>query len=167
MNPIERTRTVSWEDPLRTASQGFALSGVDYLRAMMKGTLPNAPIAALMGLALEEVEEGRVVFGVDPGEHHYNPSGVVHGGLLATLLDSAMGCAVHSLLLPERGYTTLEIKVNYLRAIKGETGRVLGIGTVVHKGNQIATAEGRVVDQSGKLYAHGVTTCLLLAPRTP
>ena len=114
-----------------------------------------------MGFDIEEVGEGRVVFAVEPQEYHYNPIGMVHGGLAATLLDSAMGCAVHSLLPEGRGYTTLEIKVNYVRALKHDTGRVRAIGKVIHLGGKIATAEGSLIDSAGKLYAHGTTTCLL------
>jgi len=109
-----------------------------------------------------EVSEGHAVFAVDPDEYHYNPIGVVHGGLAATLLDSAMGCAVHSKLPPGAGYTTLEIKVNFIRAMTGETGRVRCEAKIVHSGARTATAEGRIVDEAGKLYAHGTTTCLIL-----
>jgi len=152
---------VSWADPVESARAGTTLSGLEYMRAIAEGKFPAAPIALLMGFAVEEVEQGRVVFAVEPGEHHYNPIGVVHGGLAATLLDSAMGCAVHTLLPRGRGYTTLEIKVNYVRALNRESGRVRAVATVIHMGGRTATAEGRVVDASGKLYAHGTTTCLL------
>jgi uncharacterized protein (TIGR00369 family) len=114
-----------------------------------------------MGFDLAEVSEGRVVFTLDPGEQHYNPIGVVHGGVAATLLDSAMGCAVASMLPKGRAYTTLEIKVNYVRALKFETGRVRAIGSVIHMGGQVATAEARLVDAAEKLYAHATTTCIL------
>jgi uncharacterized protein (TIGR00369 family) len=163
----ERTRTVSWEDPLLAAHAGASLSGMEYLRAIAQGKIPAPPIALLLGFALEEVEEGRVVFTTEPGEHHYNPIGVVHGGLAATLLDSAMGCAVHSLLAQGRGYTTLEIKVNYVRAIKRESGRLRAVASVVHMGGRIATAEGRLVDAAGQLYAHATTTCILMDARPP
>jgi uncharacterized protein (TIGR00369 family) len=161
----ERTRTVTWEDPLIAARAGAALSGIEYLRAIAQGKLPAPPIALLLGFTLDEVDEGRVVFTVEPGEHHYNPIGVVHGGLAATLLDSAMGCAVHSLLPQGRGYTTLEIKVNYVRAITRMSGRLRASASVIHMGGRIATAEGRIVDASGQLCAHATTTCILLAAR--
>jgi uncharacterized protein (TIGR00369 family) len=160
-----RTRTVTWEDPLMGARAGASLSGIEYLRAIAQGKIPAPPIALLLGFDLEEVEEGRVVFTAEPGEHHYNPIGVVHGGLAATLLDSAMGCAVHSLLPQGRGYTTLEIKVNYVRAIKRESGRLRAVASVIHLGGKIATAEGRIVDAAGQLYAHATTTCILLGAR--
>jgi uncharacterized protein (TIGR00369 family) len=157
-----RMRTVSWEDPLVSARAGATLSGIDYLRAIAQGEIPPPPIARLLGFDIEQVEEGRVIFTAEPGEHHYNPIGVVHGGLAATLLDSAMGCAVHSRLPQGRGYTTLEIKVNYVRAITRESGRLRAVGTVVHMGGKIATAEARLLDGEGRLCAHGTTTCILL-----
>jgi uncharacterized protein (TIGR00369 family) len=163
----ERTRVVTWEDPVASAGSGAAMSGIEYLRAIVARKIPAAPIALLMGFELEEVGEGRAVFAVTPGEHHYNPIGVVHGGLAATLLDSALGCAVHTLLPRGRGYTTLEIKVNYVRAMKRDTGRVRAVASVVHLGGKVATAEGRVVDAAGTIYAHGTTTCLLLGEKSP
>lgn len=156
-----RTRTVTWEDPLASARVGATLSGIDYLRAVADAKLPPPPIALLLGFDIEEVEEGRVVFTAETGEHQYNPIGVVHGGLAATLLDSAMGCAVHSRLPAGRGYTTLEIKVNYVRAIKRESGPLRAIGTVVHIGSKTATAEARLLDREGRLCAHASTTCML------
>ena len=159
----ERTRTVTWEDPLVSARAGATLSGIDYLRAIAQGKLPPPPIALLLGFDIAEVAEGRVVFTAETGEHQYNPIGVVHGGLAATLLDSAMGCAVHSRLPAGRGYTTLEIKVNYVRAIKRESGPLRAIGTVVHMGGKTATAEARLLDREGRLVAHGTTTCMLFA----
>ena len=156
-----RTRTVSWEDPRALAEAARGLSGLEYLRKIASGELPRPPIGALMNFGLAELEEGRAVFTVEPAEYHYNPIGVVHGGLAATLLDSAMGCAVHSTLPAGAGYTTLEIKVNYVRALTAETGTVRCEARAVHIGGRTATAEGRVVDRDGKLYAHGTTTCIL------
>ena len=161
MTDMERTRTVKWHDPATVAKAALAMPGAAFLRAIAEGRLPPPPIASLMGFDIEEVGEGRVVFAVDPQEYHYNPIGVVHGGLAATLLDSAMGCAVHSLLPEGRAYTTLELKVNYVRALKHDTGRVRAIGKVIHLGGKVATAEGSIVDAAGKLHAHGTTTCLL------
>ena len=138
------------------------MPGAAFLRAIAEGKLPPPPIANLMGFDIVEVGEGEVVFSVEPREFHDNPIGMVHGGLAATLLDSAMGCAVHSLLPEGRAYTTLELKVNFIRALRGDTGVVRAIGKVVHLGGKVATAEGRLVDSAGKLYAHATTTCLLL-----
>jgi uncharacterized protein (TIGR00369 family) len=161
---VERTRTFTWEDPRALAEAGRGLSGLEYLRLIASGELPGPPIAALMNFGLDEVDHGRAIFSVEPGEYHYNPIGVVHGGLAATLLDSAMGCAVHSTLPARVGYTTLEIKVNFVRAITAETGRVRGEAKVIHVGGRTATAEGRVLDREGKLYAHGTTTCMIFRP---
>jgi len=159
-----RTRTVTWEDPLPAARAGRKMSGIEYLRAIGAGTFPPPPIGVLLGMLPVEVSEGRAVFAVKPAEFHYNPIGVVHGGLAATLLDSAMGCAVQTMLPAGTGYTTVEIKVNYIRPLTVETGEVRAEGTVIHSGGRIATAEGRLVDQSGKLYAHATTTCIILRP---
>jgi uncharacterized protein (TIGR00369 family) len=157
-----RERTVTWEDPVASATRGAGLSGLEYLNRIAAGEIPPPPIAVLLGFELETVEEGRAVFAVTPGEFHYNPIGVVHGGLAATLLDSAMGCAVHSTLPAGTAYTTLEFKVNFARAITGDTGRIVCEATLIHRGRTVATAEGRVTaEATGKLLAHGTTTCLL------
>ncbi len=164
---MERKRTVTWQDPVRVGKASLSLAGAAFLRAIADRTLPPPPIAELMGFDIEEVGEGRVVFGVQPQEYHYNPIGVVHGGLAATLLDSAMGCAVHSLLPEGRAYTTLELKVNFVRPLKHDIGRVRAIGKVIHMGGKVATAEGSIVDEAGKLYAHATTTCLLMNVSAP
>jgi uncharacterized protein (TIGR00369 family) len=141
------------------------VTGLEVLRAIAAGELPGAPIAELLGFAPVEAEEGRVVFAATPGPQHYNPIGSVHGGLAATLLDSAMGCAVHSTLPAGVGYTTLELKVNFVRPITSETGRIVCEGTIVHRGGRVATAEGRVfAEADGSLLAHGTTTCLIFSP---
>jgi uncharacterized protein (TIGR00369 family) len=158
----DRTRTVTWEDPRPLAEAGRGVSGLEFLQRIVSGELSPPPFAALLDFDLVEVSEGRATFAVNPAEYHYNPIGVVHGGLAATLLDSAMGCAVHSMLPAGAGYTTLEIKVNFIRAMTAETGRVRCEAKIVHSGARTATAEGRIVDEAGKLYAHGTTTCLIL-----
>jgi uncharacterized protein (TIGR00369 family) len=159
-----RQRTVAWEDPVAAASRAAGMTGLDYLTAIAEGEIPPPPIAVLLGFELTEIAEGRAVFAVTPGEYHYNPIGVVHGGLAATLLDSSMGCAVHSTLPAGTAYTTLEFKVNFARAITRDTGRILCESTLIHRGRTVATAEGRVTaEETGKLLAHGTTTCLLFA----
>lgn len=156
------TLSVSWDDPKALAGAGRAMSGIDFLRTMAEGKLPPPPIAQLMGFRLAEVDHGHAVFECTPGEHHYNPIGVVHGGLAMTLLDSCMGCAVHTVMPLGSGYTTLEAKVNLVRAVTSATGKIRAIGKLIHSGKSIATAEGRIVDEAGKLYAHGTTTCIVL-----
>ena len=138
------------------------MTGIEFLRAIRDGRLPPAPMATLLGFRLVEVEPGHVVFEVVPGEQHYNPIGVVHGGLAMTLLDSAMGCAVQTHVAAGSAYTTLEAKTNLVRAITAETGPLRAIGRTLHVGKRMATAEGRLEDASGKLYAHATTTCMLL-----
>ena len=165
MGADERTRTYSWDDPLAGLGAARTLSGLDYLRAMARGELPGPPIAATLDFTIDTIEEGRVVFAVEPREFHYNPIGVVHGGLAATLCDSAMGCAVHSTLPARTTYTTIELKVNYVRALTKETGRVLCEGKTIAVGGRIATAEARITDATGTLYAHATTTCLIMRPQ--
>src|ERR671921_2117984 len=140
-NDNARTRTFSWEDPKALAEAARGLSGLEFLKKVVSGELPRPPISALLNFGLAELEEGRAVFTVEPAEYHYNPIGVVHGGLAATLLDSAMGCAVHSKLPAGVGYTTLEIKVNFIRAMTAETGPVRCEAKLVHLGGRTATAE--------------------------
>jgi uncharacterized protein (TIGR00369 family) len=154
--------SISWQDPKALAESGRATSGLEFLRTMVDGKLPPPPIAQLMGFRLVEVDHGHAVFECTPGEQHYNPIGVVHGGLAMTLLDSCMGCSVHTVMPAGAGYTTLEAKVNLVRAITATTGKIRAIGKLIHSGRSIATAEGRIVDAEGKLYAHGTTTCLVM-----
>jgi uncharacterized protein (TIGR00369 family) len=158
-----RSRTITWEDPVAAAARRAELSGLDRLQAIRDGRLPPPPIAALLDFDLTGIEAGRAVFAVTPQEFHYNPIGVVHGGLAATLIDSATGCAVETVLGPGERYTTLEVKANFVRAMTRETGRVLCEGTVVHRGRTVATAEARVVaEASGTLLAHGTATLLII-----
>jgi uncharacterized protein (TIGR00369 family) len=159
---LDRTRTVRWQDPRLLGEGARGLSGLEFLKKIAAGELPPPPLAVLLNFDQVELGEGRATFSVIPSEYHYNPIGVVHGGLAATLLDSAMGCAVHSTLPPGAGYTTLEIKVNFIRGMTAETGRVRCEAKTIHVGGRTATAEGRVVDEAGRLYAHGTTTCLIL-----
>lgn len=160
----DRTRTFSWEDPMASAKAGMTMSGLEYLQAMGRGEIPVPPIMKLMNIDGVEVEPGRVVFSVVPAEYHYNPIGVVHGGLACTLADSAMACAIHSTLPAGIGYTTLELKINFVRPLTVGTGRVFCEGKVIHTGSRVATAEGRLTDEAGKLYAHATTTCIILKP---
>ena len=160
---MDRSLTVSWSDPAALAAAGRTMAGIDFLRAIRDGDLPAPPIAQVLGFRLVEVEPGHAVFEVVPGEQHYNPIGVVHGGLAMTLLDSAMGCCVQTRMPAGGGYTTLEAKTNLVRAITDKTGRLRAIGKLVHLGSRIATAEGRLEDAAGKLYAHATTTCIVLS----
>ena len=148
-------------DPREVAEQGLKLSGMEYIQAIFRGELPAPPISELMGFRGVEAAPGRAVFELEPGPQHYNPIGSVHGGVALTLLDSAMGCAVHTLLKAGVAYTTLEVKTNFVRPITAETGVIRCEGIVIHLGSRIATAEGKLTDSTGKLLAHGTTTCLI------
>jgi len=139
-----------------------AMSGLELLQGIAAGTLPYAHISDTLDFHLLEVEKGRAVFQGQPSLRHYNPAGTVHGGFHATLLDSAMSCAVHSLLAAGQAYTTLEFKVQLVRPITEKTGPVRAEGRLVASGRRTATAEGRVLDEQGRLYSHGTTTCLIM-----
>src|SRR5712671_5617900 len=136
----QRSISISWGDPQPLAAAARTLPGIEFLRAIRDGRLPGPPIAQLMGFSLVEVEPGHAVFECVPGEQHYNPIGVVHGGLAMTLLDSAMGCCVQTMMPDKAGYTTLEAKTNLVRPITASTGKLRAIGKVLHVGSRIATA---------------------------
>jgi uncharacterized protein (TIGR00369 family) len=157
----ERSRTVTWQDPFIVANLAGTASGLEILQRMIRGELPQPPIAHALGIRLAEAGQGTALFEFEPAEYHYNPIGVVHGGVAGVLLDSAMGCSVHTTLPATAGYTTLEYKINLVRAITMKTGTMRVEGRVVHGGKRSATAEGRIVDSTGKLYAHGTTTCMI------
>ena len=137
------------------------MSGLELLQGMIAGRFPGPPIMQLIGFHLAEVEQGRAVFESTPAFKHYNPLGSVHGGYAAILLDSCMGCAVHTTLPKGTGYITLEFKVSLVRAITADTGPVRADGKVLSSGRRAATAEGRLTDASGRLLAHATTTCLV------
>ena len=141
-------------------------TGLEVMEAMLAGELPFPHIAQTLDFSLVEVAAGKAVFQGTPQLMHYNPLGSVHGGWYATLLDSALGCAVHTMMPAGYGYTTAELSVNIVRAATAKTGPLRAIGHVVHTGRQLATAEGRIVDPDGKLYAHGTTTCLVFEVRS-
>ncbi|MEU5538670.1 PaaI family thioesterase [Streptomyces sp. NPDC020362] len=148
-----------------STTDSAALSGLELMRWIQRerpGEIPS--IGRLLGMRFDEVDHGRVVVSLDTRPDFSNPLGTVHGGIAATLLDSAMGCAVHTTLAAGVGYTTLELKVNYIRAARTDGQRLTAEGTVVHAGRRTATAEGRVLDERGRLIAHATTTCLILGP---
>jgi uncharacterized protein (TIGR00369 family) len=158
-----RTRTLVWQDPVPTAAAGATMTGMEYMEAIVVGKLPPPPIAVTLRMGPIELGEGRAVFAGDPGEEHCNPIGVVHGGYAATLLDSALGCAVHTTLPAGVAYTSLGLEAKYVRPITRDTGRVLCEANVLYRGRKQATAEAQLTAaDTGKLLAHGVATCMLL-----
>ena len=158
---MTRTRTFSWDDPAELHANLRRLSGLEFLTRVVNGEFPPAPMARLMNIRLTHVEKGCVIFEGTPEEYHYNPIGVVHGGMTATLLDSALGCCVNSHLDAGDFYTTLELKVNYLRALTLETGLVRAIARTIHIGRTTAVVEGRVLDAQDRVYAYASSTCLI------
>jgi len=139
----------------------LSYDGLSFLKALIAGELPTPPIAQTLGFILAEAEPGRAVFTGTPQFRHYNPIGTVHAGFAATLLDSAVACAVHTTLAKGEAYTTLELKLNLVRALTEKTGPVRAEGRVIHRGRMVATSEGQLKDAAGKLYAHATTTCMI------
>jgi uncharacterized protein (TIGR00369 family) len=158
---VRRERSYTWSDPGVTAAAVATMSGLEIMHGILDGTLPRPPIVNTLGIGLVEAEEGRAVFELTPQEWHYNPIGSVHGGVISTLVDSALGCAVHTRLPAGVGYTSLEIKVNFVRAVTLKTGTIRCEGTVLSLGRRAATAEARVTTAEGKLVAHATTTCMI------
>jgi uncharacterized protein (TIGR00369 family) len=156
-----RTRTVSWTDPARARFKFRDRDGYEQLRAIARGAAAPPPAVALLGLRIDTVDRGRVVFSVDADEMYENPMGTMHGGIIATLVDTAMGCAVLSLLPTGTSFTTLELKTNFVRPVVQTTGVVHAEGRVVHLGGSVATADATVKDDAGTLYAHATSTNLI------
>ncbi|MFI5313648.1 MAG: PaaI family thioesterase [Candidatus Dormibacteria bacterium] len=159
-----RIRTYHWDDPLIPARAAKDMSGLELMRALVAGDLPKPPIADTLGFDLIEVDSGRAVFSIRSAEYMYNPIGSVHGGVYATLLDSAAGCAVHTMLPAGTRYTSLDLSVKFLRAMTAESGEVRCIGTVSHLGSRTALAEARMLDADGRLLATATSSCLILGP---
>jgi len=156
-----REKTVTWSDPMVTALAGRGQVGLDFLRSMVAGDAPPPPIANLLGMSLVEVEHGRAVFTVTPDESMFNPIGAVHGGIVCTMLDSALGCALHTTLPAGKGYTSVEIKVSYLKAVRPESGLLTATGRVVRAGSRVGFTEGEVRDASGAIVATATSTLLV------
>jgi uncharacterized protein (TIGR00369 family) len=159
-----RQRSYTWEDPALSAAAARELDGMSFFQEMTAGRLPAPPIAATLGFSWVSVEPGSVVFEITPAEYHYNPIGSVHGGVYATLCDSACGCAVHSMLPAGAYYTSMDLATRFIRPVTAGTGRLLCEGTVQHLGSRTALAEARLTDTDGKLYAHATSNCLIFRP---
>ena len=156
--------TVTWEDPDIVAQAARSMKGLDFLQKIASGEVPPPPIMQLINFHGAEVSEGKAVFVCTPDERHYSVLAMVHGGVGATLLDTALGCSIHSMLPAGVGYTTLELHVNYVRPLTVNTGEIRCEGEIIHLGRTVATAQARIVDAAGKLYAHATTTCMILRP---
>jgi len=159
----ERTRTYTWSDPFELRDRMVGLSGLELMQRMAAGELPPPPIAKTLGFRLVEAAHGRAVFECEPAEYHYNPIGIVHAGLATTLMDSAMGLAFVTTIAEGVGWTTLELKANFTRALTVDTGVVRCTGSIVHPGRRVATTEARIEDSEGRLCAHGTSTILVLS----
>jgi uncharacterized protein (TIGR00369 family) len=162
--PGTRRRSHGWKDPAAPAAAARELDGISFLREILAGRIPPPPIAATLGFGLVSVEPGRAVFDLIPAEYHYNPIGSVHGGVYATLCDSACGCAVHSMLPAGAYYTSMDLSTRFIRPVTTSSGRLLCEGTVTHLGSRTALAEARLTDADGRLYAHATSSCLIVRP---
>ena len=161
------SRTVTWFDPHATAEAARAVPGIDFLEAIRTGVLPPAPIAATLGFTVLELEIGRVVFECTPDESLYNPIGVVHGGLVCTLADTVVGCAVHTTLDAGFTYTSIDLTVSYLRPVTGSSGTLRATGTVTKSGRRVAFASAEIVDGSGRAVATATGSCLVMEIPSP
>jgi uncharacterized protein (TIGR00369 family) len=157
----DRSRTITWEDPMIGASLIPTMSGLEYMQALLTGAVPPPPIISLMNMTLTAVDVGTATFSCEPNESHYNPIGTVHGGFVCTVLDSVAGCAVQTTLPKGQGYTSLEIKVNYLRPLSTQSGVLTAVGTVVKPGSRAAFAEAVVTDAAGRVIATASSTLLV------
>src|SRR6201993_3682599 len=162
-----RERTFSWEDPVAIARAGAGLSGAEFFTAIAAGTIPPPPVMRALDFDGISFGEGRAVFRLTPREFHYNPLGTVHGGVFATLLDSACGCAVHTMLPAGIFYTSLDLSVKFLRPVTVETGPITAEGNVVHLGRRTALAAARITDAAGKVYVTATSRCLVIRPDQP
>jgi len=159
-----RERSFSWDDPAVAAAAAREQDGIAFLKALLEGVLPGAPIAHTLDFRPVSVEPGVVVFEFTPAEFHYNPIGTVHGGMIATVCDSACGCAVQSLLPAGSYYTSIDLSVKFLRPVTTATGPLTCEGTVTHHGGRSALAQARLTDADGKLYAHATSSCMIFRP---
>jgi uncharacterized protein (TIGR00369 family) len=167
VNPSDdRTRTLRWSDPNQFAEPIRRMSGLDFMREFLVGKLPSPPFMELLGIRIASVEPASVAFEFEPEEYMYSPLGNVHGGIVTVLLDTAMGCSFHTTLPAGVGYTTLELKVNFLRQVTANSGTLRAEGHVLHSGSRIATADARLSDRDRRLYAHATSTLMILRPES-
>lgn len=162
MATIERTKTIQWHDPMNGALKARQMNGLDYLQAISGGTISYPPLLETLDFEPVSITRGQAVFSFDPQEFHYNSIGTVHGGVISAILDTAMGCSLHSLLEAGTGYITLELKVNFLKAITIKSGKLKAIGNIIHSGSRTALVEATLTDEKDTIYAHGTSTCMIL-----
>lgn len=160
-----KERTYQYQSIEESLSLAKGLSGLEYLQQMLAGTLANAPAVSTLGMYGKSVTNGKAVFGFIPEEYHYNAVGTVHGGVISTLLDTAMGCTLLTSLDAETTFTTLELKINFLKAVTYNSGELISEGKIIHAGKTTALVEASLVDKNGVIYAHGVSTCLKMKKR--
>jgi uncharacterized protein (TIGR00369 family) len=161
----QRERTFSWDDPAELAAVGAGLSGLEFLTAIAEGRIPQPPLMRTLDFGGLSFGDGTATFRLTPREFHYNPIGTVHGGVFATLLDSACGCAVHTKLPAGVFYTSLDLSLKFLRPVTVATGPITATGTVVHLGRRTALAEAKLTDDTGKLYVTATSSCLVMRPQ--
>jgi uncharacterized protein (TIGR00369 family) len=157
----KRHRTYDWDDPAPLALQSKQLAGLEFLKKMISTELPLPPIIHTLDFKVSGVQPGKAEFSFQPQEFHYNPLGSVHGGVITAILDSAMGCALHSVLPVGTGYTSVDIKVNFLKPISIRNGLLKATGSIINQGSRTALLEGRLTDENGKLHAHATSTCMI------
>jgi uncharacterized protein (TIGR00369 family) len=160
---MDRSREYSWSDPSISASALAGRSGLDLMRGLISGELPTPPMSRTMGFDIVEAEEGRVVFTFTPAEFHYNPMGFVHGGAVATVLDTVAGACVQTLLAPGTSMTSVDLSVKYLRPLTVDAGPLRAVGTVLSRGRRTALGQAELRDAADRLVAHGTSTCLIFA----
>jgi len=163
----EQQRLVTWQSPSLYINQMRQMSGTEYINAVRAGDMPVSPMLKLLDIHGREWHEGYALFTVVPQEFHYNPMGIAHGGLACALLDTAMAVSVMTMLPQGVGYVTLEIKINFTKPMVSESGEMRAEGRAIHVGSKTATADGRIMDANGVIYAHGTTTLLLTRPELP
>jgi uncharacterized protein (TIGR00369 family) len=157
-----RNRIYDWEDPALLATLANKLTGLEFLEKMIAAELPFPPLLHTLDFKLSSIQPGRAEFTFQPQEFHFNPLGSVHGGVITAVLDSAMGCTLHSVLPLGIGYTTIDIKVNFLKSISIKTGLMRATGAIINQGNRTALLEARLIDENDKLYAFATSTCMIL-----
>ncbi len=162
MKPLQRERTFTWEDPASSATKALQLSGLDFLQAIANGEIAVPPILKTLDISVGSPQNGGITFSFYPQEFHYNPIGMVHGGVISTILDSAMGCTLHATLPAGTGYTTVELKVNFLKAVSIKNGLLTATGRVIQSGSRIALTEAQLTGADGAIYAHATSTCLII-----